>query len=174
MEKERKETALETEPAQGIEHFKDRNEYAAELLTRSVTDNADGVKRLLLQRGDFGKNKLLGEDEVWDWMQEYKREHPDCYFPFEFSEKKVIVPRKREWKSPEDYWAEVTELAGDDCVEGVQDLLLRSGNIKLSDIKGQEDLFAWLRGRAENKPNVRLEVELNEEGIIVPIKSEEK
>ena len=92
MKNERQPIVIETEEQTGAEerHFKDISDYASELLTRAANEDADGVKRLLLQRGDFGNKKMLGEDEIWIWMEDYEAKHPEYKFGFKLNKEGIL------------------------------------------------------------------------------------
>ena len=68
------------------------------------------------------------------------------------------------------------ELSENDDPSQVEYLLLHRGDFGLSEVKlpGEDEIYMWLQGRAENKLGRKVQVELNEKGIIVPIASEDK
>jgi len=81
-----------------------------------------------------------------------------------------------EEKRPEvaiEFWNKVMQLVDDDDVSAVEHMFLERPE-NLMDTKlpgklpGEDKLWAWLQGRAENKLGRSLLVELNEKGIIVP------
>ena len=89
------------------------------------------------------------------------------------TEKEAAVEEK-ELKSPQEFWDELMELSENDDASQVEYLLMHRGDFGLSDVKlpGEDEIYNWLQGRAENKLGRKLQVELNEKGIIVPIENE--
>ena len=76
-------------------------------------------------------------------------------------------------KDPKEFWGELMELSENDDASQVEYLLLHRGEYGLKDTKlpGEDEIFTWLQGRAENKLGRKLQVELNDKGIIVPIEN---
>lgn len=89
----------------------------------------------------------------------------------ESNESKEQIVEEKHWENPEDYWSELLRLAEDDDVDGVEYLLLHRGKFKDNKLPGEDEIWQWLQGRAENKTGRKLLVELNEKGIIVPIEN---
>jgi len=83
--------------------------------------------------------------------------------------------QEKETKSAHDLWGEIMSLTEEDDVSQVEYLLLHRADFGLGETKlpGEDEIFAWLDGRAENKLGRKLLVKLNEKGIIVPIASED-
>lgn len=86
-------------------------------------------------------------------------------------EHEPIVKEEKLNEDHKEFWEELNRLAEDDEVAQVEDLLIHR-DFPYKRLPGEKELFVWLEGRATNKLGRKLQVELNEEGIIVPIKSE--
>jgi len=83
-------------------------------------------------------------------------------------EKEPIIEKKP--KSAKEFWTEIMELADDDDFNQVEDMLIHRGDFDLENTKlpGEDKIFEWLQDRSANLGR-KLQVELNEKGIIVPI-----
>lgn len=77
------------------------------------------------------------------------------------------------WENSQDYWNELMRLTEEDDVSGVEYLLLHRGEFSNEKLPGEDEIWQWLQGRAENKLGRKLRVDFDKEtGIIVPIESE--
>lgn len=81
------------------------------------------------------------------------------------------IKEEKRWENAEDYWNELMKLVEDDDVSSVEHLLLNRGDFQNEKLPGEDEIWQWLQGRAENKLGRKLLVELNEKGIIVPIEN---
>lgn len=88
-------------------------------------------------------------------------------------EKESIIEEKQ-FKDVQEYWGELMKLVEDDDPSGVEHLLLNRGEFSEDKLPGEDEVWQWLQGRAENGLGRKLMVELNEKGIMVPIKPEEE
>ena len=64
------------------------------------------------------------------------------------------------------------KLVEDDDPSAVEHLLLNRGGFSEEKLPGEDEIWQWLQGQAENKLGRKLMVELNEKGIIVPLEAE--
>lgn len=78
---------------------------------------------------------------------------------------------ENEPKTAKEFWQELMKLVDEDDASGVEHLLMNRGDLMDTKLPGEDEIFTWLQGRAENKLGRNLLVELNEKGIIVPIES---
>lgn len=86
-------------------------------------------------------------------------------------EHEPIIKEEEHFESIKEFWDELMKLTEEDDAEGVEYLLLHR-EFPYKKLPGEDEIYSWLKGRAENKLGRKLQVELNEEGIIVPINSE--
>lgn len=81
---------------------------------------------------------------------------------------------EKHWKDAKEYWGELMKLVEDDDPSAVEHLLLNRGELSKEKLPGEDEIWQWLQGRAENKLGRKLMVELNEKGIIIPIEQKEE
>lgn len=84
------------------------------------------------------------------------------------------IIKEEHFENIKEYWDELMELVEDDDPNGVEYLLLNRGKFSKDKLPGEDEIWEWLKGRAENKLGRKLMVELNDKGIIVPIESKEE
>ena len=87
-------------------------------------------------------------------------------------EHKSIIEEKH-FEDIKEYWGELMKLVEDDDPSAVEHLFLNRGEFSKDKFANEDKIWAWLKGRAENKLGRKLLVELSEKGIIVTIGLEE-
>ena len=86
---------------------------------------------------------------------------------------KELITEEEHFENIKEYWGELMKLVEDDDPSGVEHLLLNRGKFIKDKLPGEDEVWEWLQGRAENKLGRKLMVKLNKDGIIAPIESEE-
>lgn len=74
------------------------------------------------------------------------------------------------FENPKEFWGELLKRVEDEDPSGVEHMLLNRGSV--GKLPGEDEIWAWLQGMAENKLGRKLLVELDERGMIVPIESQ--
>jgi len=88
-------------------------------------------------------------------------------------EQEPILKEEKHGESIKEFWGEVMKLVEEDDINGVEYLLLHRG-FPYKKMPGEDEIYLWMEGRAENKLGRKLQVKFSEEGIIVPIDSEQE